>query len=173
MPAGAQSLRQRLPVPVIDAPVAVHVPQGEGRVRRAQGDVLGVVPDGQLLAAVRVAVPGECQGVIPLGQAGDGQVQITGPPAAAQAPAVLIPQGHGGGAAAHVRPAVLLRQVQDPQGTALLKELRPDPPVPEGLQGLGPVHPDRGGDGAAVRAAPGGLRRRKAGDQQRPGQQQG
>ena len=172
-PVGAQGLRQLLPVPVVNPAVAVHVSQGEGGVRRAQGDMLGVPVHGQLLAAVRIAVPGELQGVIPLGQAGNGQVQVGGPTAAAQGSAVLIPQGHGGGVAPQLRPAVLLRQVQGSQGAALLKQLRPNPPVPESLQRLGPVHSDRGGDAAGVRAVPGGLRRRKRGEQQRPGQQQG
>ena len=134
--------------------------------------MLGIAVNGQLLAAVRVAVPGKFQGVIPLGQAGDGEVQVPRPPSAAQLSAVLVPQGHNGGIAAQVRPAVFC-QSQGSQGTAFLVKLRPDPPVPKGLQGLRPVHPDRGGDGAAVRAASGGGGCRKTGDQQRPGQQQG
>ena len=135
--------------------------------------MLGVLPDRQFLAAAGVAVPREFQGVVPLGQAGNREVQVSGPPPAAQGSAILVPQGHGGGISAQIRPAVLLRQVQGSQGASLLVQLRPDPPVPEGLQGLGPVHPDRGRDGAAVHAVPGGPRRRESGNQQRPGQQQG
>ena len=80
---GAQGFRQLLPVPGVDPAVAVHIPQGKGGVRRTQGDVLGVISNGQLLAAVRIPVAGEFQGIIPLGQAGNGEVQISRPPSAA------------------------------------------------------------------------------------------
>ena len=172
---GAQGLTQQLPVPAVHSAVPVHVAQSKGAIAGAQGHMLGVVPEGETLGIGDIPLPGEFQGVVPLGEVLHGDVQIAGPASAAQLSAVLVPQGHSRRIAPHLGAAVLPAQGEPPQALSVPEQRYLHIPLPDLLQVLGIVQTERSSHAAKdlSRNGPGGPGPGNGAPEQGRRQQQG
>ena len=173
---GAQGLGEGLPVLLRHPAAAVEVAQGEGRVAGAQDDMAGVGFQLHGHLGRNIPLTGEAQGILPRGEVVDGQVQISGP-AVLQVPAVAVPGRDNGGILGAQRILPRFRHPYPAQGCAVPPQLGLHLPGRKGIQGLGVVDAQGGGDAAGDAAflRPGGpgAARRQERENQRCAQQQG